>query len=145
MAKRVGAVLGTLVLAVGVLLGCQTQSPTSASTTAPLATQAPSAQSAAATPASAAAPETITVGLMYPLSGPPARNGIISERFTRMGIDDVNAKGGIKAGGKSYLLEAVTADEKFTAEGGREAANRLVLADKVNFIIGATTSIKSSI
>jgi branched-chain amino acid transport system substrate-binding protein len=55
----------------------------------------------------------------------------------RMSIDDVNARGGVKAGGKTYRYEPILVDDKLTSEGGREAANRLVLAEKVQFIVGS--------
>ncbi len=66
--------------------------------------------------------------------------GIGVDRVIRMAIDDVNAKGGIKVAGKSYRFEAVTVDDKSTSEGGREAANRLVLAEKVKFLMGPAST-----
>ncbi len=94
-------------------------------------------------PHAAAAPPagpTLKVGIMVALTGVQTRVGTNFERFIRLGIDDVNAKGGIKVGGKSYRLEAVTVDDKGTSEGGREAANRLVLGEKVKIIMGGGTA-----
>jgi branched-chain amino acid transport system substrate-binding protein len=82
----------------------------------------------------------VKVGIMSPLTGVQTRTGTNFERFIRLGIDDVNATGGIKVGGKSYRLEAVTVDDKSTSDGGREAANRLVLAEKVKIIMGGGTA-----
>ena len=107
---------------------------------APVATKAPS--DAAATPAGvqAANVQTIRVGLSLPVTGPSERWGAIGERFARMGIDDVNAKGGVTVGGKTYKFDGLTVDDKNDAGAGREAANRLVLAEKIKIFLGNWTT-----
>lgn len=98
------------------------------------------AQQATAAPAAPAPAEVLKVGIMASMTGPTAPTQTQNERFARMAIDDINAKGGIKVGGNAYRIEAVTADDKGNSEGGVEAANRLVLAEKVKVIlIGATS------
>lgn len=131
------------------LLGCQTAPPAPAATQAPAASQpkpttvaalaAPSQVPAGPAAAPTAAPQVLKVGIMTDLTGLMVRNGIAKERFIRMGIDDVNAKGGVKVGGKIYRLEAVTADTRSVSDGGIPAANRLVLDEKVKFVLGGTS------
>jgi branched-chain amino acid transport system substrate-binding protein len=50
-------------------------------------------------------------------------------------IPQLNAAGGITVKGQKYNLEVVIYDDKYTADGGRAAIERLVNEDKVNFIV----------
>ena len=118
--------------------------PTKAAAAAPAPTTAAAPVAAPATQAPAApavAAENLKIGIMTMLTGPQVRMGVDADRFLRMGIEDVNAKGGFKVGNKTYKFEATpTVDDKSTAEGGRDGANRLVLAEKVKFILGTVST-----
>jgi branched-chain amino acid transport system substrate-binding protein len=85
---------------------------------------------------SAHAQETLKIGGVGPLSGGGTAWGLAVQRGVQMAIDEVNAQGGLKVGGKTYKPELVMYDDKYTATGGRTAAERLVNYDKVNFVIG---------
>jgi len=57
-----------------------------------------------------------------------------------LAIADVNAKGGITVGGKTYKYALVMYDDQYTGQGGKAAAERLVNQDKVSFVIGPVGS-----
>ncbi|HTJ99104.1 MAG TPA: ABC transporter substrate-binding protein, partial [Bordetella sp.] len=82
------------------------------------------------------AQETLKIGGVGPLSGGGTAWGLAVQRGVQMAIDEVNAQGGLKVGDKTYKPELVMYDDKYTATGGRTAAERLVNYDKVNFVIG---------
>ncbi|OZI66224.1 ABC transporter substrate-binding protein [Bordetella genomosp. 11] len=82
------------------------------------------------------AQETLKIGGIGPLSGGGTAWGLAVQRGVQMAIDEANAQGGLKIGGKTYKPELVMYDDKYTATGGRTAAERLVNYDKVKFIIG---------
>ncbi|ANN75747.1 ABC transporter substrate-binding protein [Bordetella flabilis] len=85
---------------------------------------------------SAHAQETLKIGGIGPLSGGGTAWGLAVQRGVQMAIDEANAGGGLKIGGKTYKPELVMYDDKYSATGGRTAAERLVNYDKVKFIIG---------
>lgn len=87
-------------------------------------------------PLAAGAQETLKIGGIGSLSGGGTAWGLAIKRGTELAIDEMNAKGGIKAGGKTYKLEHVMLDDQYTATGGKTAAERLVFQDKVQFIVG---------
>lgn len=82
------------------------------------------------------AQETLKIGGIGPLSGGGTAWGLAVQRGVQMAIDEVDAQGGLKVGGKTYKPELVMYDDKYTATGGRTAAERLVNFDQVKFIIG---------
>ncbi|CAB3838045.1 ABC transporter substrate-binding protein [Achromobacter deleyi] len=82
------------------------------------------------------AQETLKIGGIGPLSGGGTAWGLAVQRGVQMAIDEVNAQGGLKIGGQTYKPELVMYDDKYSATGGRSAAERLVNLDKVKFIIG---------
>ena len=55
-------------------------------------------------------------------------------------VDSTNANGGLDVGGTKYKVEVVSYDSKGSPETGRSAVQRLITQDKVNFILGDTTS-----
>lgn len=89
---------------------------------------------------SALAQETLKIGGMGPLSGGGTSWGLAAQRGMELAVTDVNAAGGVKAGGKTYKLELVFYDDLYSAQGGKAAAERLVHQDKVNFIVGPVGS-----
>ena len=82
------------------------------------------------------AQEELKIGGIGPLSGGGTAWGIAVQRGAELAIDEVNKAGGLKVGGKTYKPKLVMFDDQFTAAGGRLAADRLVNAEKVKFIIG---------
>ncbi|MBC7600632.1 MAG: ABC transporter substrate-binding protein [Polaromonas sp.] len=85
---------------------------------------------------SANAQEELKIGGIGPLSGGGTAWGIALQRGTQMAIDEANASGGLKVGGKAYAPKLVMFDDQYTSAGGRLAADRLVNIEKVKFIVG---------
>lgn len=88
----------------------------------------------------AAAQEVLKIGGVGPLSGGGTAWGLAAQRGMEIAIEEINAGGGFKAGGKTYTLELIMYDDQYTGQGGKAAAERLVNQDKVKFIIGPVGS-----
>jgi branched-chain amino acid transport system substrate-binding protein len=88
----------------------------------------------------AQAQDVLKIGGIGPLSGGGTAWGLAAQRGMEIAIDDLNATGGVKAGGKAYKLELVMYDDQYTGQGGKVAAERLINQDKVQFIIGPVGS-----
>ena len=86
------------------------------------------------------AQEVLKIGGVGPLSGGGTAWGLAAQRGIGLAMDDLNAAGGIKVGGKTYKLELIMYDDQYTGQGGKLAAERLVNQDKVKFIIGPVGS-----
>lgn len=95
----------------------------------------------AATMAGARAAEKIKVGILHSLSGTMA----ISETSLRdtllFAFDEINAAGGIKVGGKSYMIEPVVVDGASNWPLFAEKAKQLLEEDKVAVVFGCWTSV----
>jgi len=89
---------------------------------------------------SSAAPviKTIHIGATQVLTGFGASLGLSLKKFAELLVDDFNKSGGIVIQGQRYHFKLIFEDDKYTAEGGRAAIDKLVNTDKVSAII--TTS-----
>lgn len=90
--------------------------------------------------ATAQAQEVLKIGGIGPLSGGGTAWGLAAQRGIEIAVEEINAGGGVKAGGKTYKLELVMYDDQYTGAGGKAAAERLVNQDNVKFIIGPVGS-----
>ena len=88
----------------------------------------------------APAQETLKIGGIGPLSGGGTAWGLAAQRGMEIAIEEINAAGGFKSGGKTYKLELLMYDDQYTGAGGKAAAERLVNQDNVKFIIGPVGS-----
>jgi branched-chain amino acid transport system substrate-binding protein len=77
--------------------------------------------------------EPLKVGLIQPLSGPIAAAGSYITNGAKIALDRVNAKGGVKG----RKLELIIEDNKSDPAETRNAAEKLIVRDKVPVIIGA--------
>jgi len=77
--------------------------------------------------------EPIKVGLIQPLSGPIAAAGSYITNGAKIAADRINAKGGVLG----RPLELVIEDNKSDPAETRNAAEKLIVRDKVPVIIGA--------
>jgi branched-chain amino acid transport system substrate-binding protein len=82
------------------------------------------------------AANTIKVGLVDSYSGPAAVFGIDMRDGFRMGVNEINAKGGIL--GKK--IEIVTRDEKFQPNIALSMAKELIMKENVDVIAGTISS-----
>jgi branched-chain amino acid transport system substrate-binding protein len=90
--------------------------------------------------AGAAAAEELKIGAIGTLSGSGTEWGLSVQRGATLAIDEINAAGGLKIGGKTYNPKLVMYDDQYTAQGGTTAATRLVNVDEVKFVIGPVGS-----
>jgi branched-chain amino acid transport system substrate-binding protein len=82
------------------------------------------------------AADVIKIGTIEPLSGPISIVGITQKKGFELAADSINAKGGIPLNGKNYTIELIQEDSKASPEAARSAALKLILRDKVDFVIG---------
>ena len=80
---------------------------------------------------------TIKIGLVNPHTGPLAAFGE-ADGFI---IDQVKGilKGGLQNGGKTYPVEITVKDSQSSASRAAEVASELILRDKVDLLLGAST------
>jgi len=94
-----------------------------------------------ALPAAAQSPEPVEIGLIAPVSGIYARPGQVMQMGAELGVEDVNAAGGIEClDGAPLKLEII--DSGDSVEKAANAAQRMV-AEYPN-LVGATGSYLSS-
>jgi branched-chain amino acid transport system substrate-binding protein len=77
--------------------------------------------------------EPVRIGFIQPLSGPIAAAGSYITNGAKIALDRVNAKGGVKG----RRLELIIEDNKSDPAETRNAAEKLIVRDKVPVLIGA--------
>ena len=82
----------------------------------------------------AVAQDVVKVGAPLPLTGPLAPEGLKQKRGYDLWAEVANAKGGIKAGGKTYKVEVVYADYASNTPRAVQSVERMITEDKVNFL-----------
>jgi len=90
---------------------------------------------------SAQSSETLKVGTVLPLN---FGMGVDTKNALEMLVSQLNEGGGITVKGQKYKVELIVYDDKWTAEAGRAAIERLVYQDKVKYficIIGSPTMV----
>ncbi|NMB79110.1 MAG: ABC transporter substrate-binding protein [Methanomicrobiales archaeon] len=85
------------------------------------------------------APETIRVGILFPLTGDLSYNGKDCTNGALLAIEEINAAGGIASLGGAKL-EPVIADTRSNAADGTNATRNLIQNDNVVAIVGAYQS-----
>jgi branched-chain amino acid transport system substrate-binding protein len=80
------------------------------------------------------AQDVIKFGASLPLSGAGAAWGKANEIVCREAAREIKEAGGIKIGGKSYNIECVAYDNKYTAADGTKAAQTLINRDGVKYM-----------
>lgn len=87
--------------------------------------------------------KNLTVGLSASMSGQAAAWGLVHERACTLAIEDINAKGGITVGGEKYILQLKTYDHAYDPSRSVEIAKRMMMVDKVAWIVThGTTAVK---
>jgi branched-chain amino acid transport system substrate-binding protein len=102
----------------------------------------PFAEAAAATAfvAPAFAEDTITVGFTASQTGPLNVDSLGQQRGYEFWRDEVNAAGGIKAGGKSYKVNFVSYDDQSVGGRVQQLYTRLVNQDRAQFLFSPYSS-----
>jgi len=91
-----------------------------------------------ATPAFAE--DTITVGFTDSQTGPLNVDSLGQQHGYEFWRDEVNAKGGIKAGGKTYKVKFVSYDDQSVGGRVQQLYTRLINQDKANFLFSPYSS-----
>ena len=84
--------------------------------------------------------DTITLGAAVSLTGKYATNGKHTKNGYDLAVETVNAKGGVKVGGKTYKLAIRYYDDESTPARGAQLAERLIQQDGVKFLLGPYSS-----
>ena len=84
----------------------------------------------------AIAANVIKIGSIQPLTGPAAGWGLPCDRGVVLMAEILNGAGGISVKGEKYTFEVFSENDKFTTEGGRDAAEKLINRVGVKFIVG---------
>jgi branched-chain amino acid transport system substrate-binding protein len=92
----------------------------------------------AATPA--LAEDTITIGFTASQTGKLNNDSTAQMRGIELWRDDVNAKGGIKAGGKTYKVKLASYDDESQNTHVQQLYTRLITQDKAQFLISPYSS-----
>jgi urea transport system substrate-binding protein len=89
----------------------------------------------------AMAADTVKVGVLHSLSGTMAISETSLKDVLLFSFDEINKAGGVKVGGKSYMIEPVVVDPKSDWPTFAEKAEELLVKDKVAAIFGCWTSV----
>ncbi len=89
-------------------------------------------------PAPAETPDKIKIGLMFGLTGPASPIGPVQMKGAQLAIDEVNAAGGVKLGGKMIPLEAVVKDDETKGDVAVRRFKELRNDEKVHGLVGST-------
>lgn len=124
--KRIsGIILIALMILSMVLAACSAKpTPTKVPTPTPVPQATP-------TPPS----QILKIGVTQPLTGSAVTWGRTMRDTNILLTEQVNKAGGLLLGGVRYQIQAIYEDEKYTPEGGRAAAEKLIFQDKVKIIL----------
>src|SRR5882672_6125576 len=91
--------------------------------------------------ATAMAADTVKVGVLHSLSGMMAISETSLKDVLLFTFDEVNKSGGVKVGGKNYMVEPVVVDPASNWPLFAEKAKQLLEEDKVSVVFGCWTSV----
>ena len=112
-----------------------TTAPASTETTGPASSDT-TAPASSSTTVAAAPTETLKVGVVLQLTDWYSAVDALEKPAIEQCAQMLNDAGGIQVGGKGYKIELVEEDGKSSMDGNTAAASKLVLDDKVQFVIG---------
>ena len=90
--------------------------------------------------AASAFSQTVTVGFTMSKTGALNVDSLEQYRGFELWRDQVNAAGGIKAGGKSYQIKFASYDDESNAKRVQQLYTRLILEDKADFLFSPYSS-----
>ena len=130
MKKFLLIVLALISISGIIFSGCAKPAPAPAPAPTPAPAPAP-----APTPAPAPA-KTLKIGALLSVSGWYSNTDAEEEVDLKIVAQMINDKGGLTIQGQKYNIELVIEDGKSSLDGVTAAANKLVLDDKVKFVVG---------
>ncbi len=80
--------------------------------------------------------EVLKLGAAVSFTGKYAKEGDLLKKGYELWKDTVNAKGGIKIGGKTYKVEIIYYDDQSNPKRAAKLVEKLITEDKVKFILG---------
>ncbi len=89
----------------------------------------------------AQAADTVKVGVLHSLSGTMAISETSLKDVLLFTFDEINKAGGVKVGGKNYMIEPVVVDPASNWPLFAEKAKQLLEVDKVSVVFGCWTSV----
>jgi molybdenum cofactor synthesis domain-containing protein len=84
--------------------------------------------------------DTVTIGFTASQTGALNNDSMAQMRGIELWRDEINAKGGIKAGGKSYVIKTVSYDDESQNTRVQQLYTRLITQDKAQFLISPYSS-----
>lgn len=87
------------------------------------------------------AADTVKVGVLHSLSGTMAISETSLKDALLFTFDEINKAGGVKVGGKNYMIEPVVVDPASNWPLFAEKAEELLVKDKVSVVFGCWTSV----
>jgi len=79
--------------------------------------------------------KTINIGATEVITGPGAYTGLAVKKFLDVLVEDFNKSGGVTIQGQRYNINLIFEDDKWSADGGRAAIEKLVYKDKVSAVV----------
>lgn len=98
-----------------------------------------SSQAAPSAESGAASGDTITLGVIGPMTGTLAVYGTHISNGVELAVEQINAEGGVTVDGKSYKLATETKDDQGDSTECLNAMNALI-SDGIDLVIGSATS-----
>lgn len=83
-----------------------------------------------------AADKVINLGVSDALTGPGAVYGLPQSNAVKMAVEEINSKGGVKAGADTYKFNVIAYDDKANPTEGTNVVRKLIDRDNVKFIVG---------
>jgi len=83
-----------------------------------------------------AADKTLDIGVSDALTGPGAVYGLPQSNAVKMAVEEINARGGVKAGADIYKLNVIAYDDKANPTEGTNVVRKLIDRDNVKYIVG---------
>lgn len=84
--------------------------------------------------------DTIKIAVVGPMSGPAAVNGEAAWLEAAWGAYDINKRGGIWVDGKKKMIQLIKADNMSKEDQCKKVAERMILQEKVHFLVGSSGS-----
>ena len=82
----------------------------------------------------------IRIGHVAPLSGPIGHLGLDNEHGARLAVEEINAAGGLKVGGRNYRLQLIGLDDEADPRTGVRVAQDITYDYKVTAVVGHLNS-----
>ena len=83
-----------------------------------------------------AAEKELLIGVNDALTGPGAVYGLPQSNAVQMAAEEINARGGIKAGADNYKLKVISNDDKANPTEATNSVRKLIDRDGVKYLLG---------